>query len=158
MDRYSCVVCTHKQTPAGEFAQLRNCSIITLSNFVHEVRQFHALQTTPFDAPSEPLVATQTNTVPLATSIPTPSPSNNPQLSGKLAAAEEKISLLEREKQRIQHVSSKCTQMSHKGGIETRPLLYNPSHTLALLFVKCISTYMCIYTYNNKGRVYYVHY
>jgi peptidoglycan hydrolase CwlO-like protein len=60
--------------------------------------------TTPFDAPSEepqPIV-TQTNTVPLATSILAPTPSND-QMSSKLAAAEEKISLLDREKQRIQN-------------------------------------------------------
>ena len=49
-------------------------------------------------------VAVQTSSVPLAASIPAPSSSSD-QLSGKLAAAEEKISLLEREKQRIKNVS-----------------------------------------------------
>ena len=66
----------------------------------------HLAQTTPFDAPSSeepPPVAVQTTTVPLAASIRTPAPSSD-QLPGKLVAAEEKITLLEKEKQRIKNV------------------------------------------------------
>ena len=63
------------------------------------------LQTTPFDSdllePSDE--PPQAATVPMATSILAPSPSND-MLSTKLAAAEDKITLLEKEKQRIQHV------------------------------------------------------
>jgi hypothetical protein len=62
------------------------------------------LQTTPFDsAPLEPLdePPPQATVVPMATSILMQSPGND-MLSTKLAAAEDTISLLEKEKQRIQ--------------------------------------------------------
>ena len=67
-------------------------------------------QTTPFDAtpptepPPPPPTVTQSTVVPLATSILSPAPSND-MLSTKLSTAEEKITLLEREKQRMQNVS-----------------------------------------------------
>ena len=68
------------------------------------------LQTTPFDsAPLEPLdePPPQATVVPMATSILMQSPGND-MLSTKLAAAEDTISLLEKEKQRIQRVRVTC--------------------------------------------------
>lgn len=62
-------------------------------------------QITPFDSPPPPdhPPPSQVTAVPKATSILAPSPSND-MLTTKLAAAEDKITLLEREKQRIQNV------------------------------------------------------
>ena len=67
------------------------------------------LQTTPFD--SDPLELSdeppQAAAVPIVANILAPSPSND-MLSTKLAAAEDKVTLLEKEKQRIQHVRNTC--------------------------------------------------